>query len=87
MKAAIYLRVSTLDQNVDSQRAETLRFAESRGWDYEVFEDKASGASRSRAGLDAMMERIRRGEFKVLISYKIDRLGRSLPHLAQLIDE
>lgn len=86
-KAAIYLRVSTRDQNVDSQRAETLRFAESRGMDFEVFEDKASGRATSRDGLDAMMTRVRKGEFKVVICYKLDRLGRSLPHLAQLIQE
>lgn len=48
-KAAIYLRVSTQDQSIDSQRAETERAAESRGLEAVVFEDHASGAKFSRA--------------------------------------
>lgn len=87
MKAAIYLRVSTKDQQTDSQRSETERLATSRGWEFEIFEDQISGAKSSRQGLDAMMSRLRRGEFKAVICYKLDRLGRSLPHLAQLILE
>lgn len=86
-KAAIYLRVSTRDQNVDSQRNETIGFAESRGMDYVVFEDKASGKATSREALDDMLVRMRKGEFKTVICFKLDRLGRSLAHLAQLIQE
>jgi len=87
MKAAIYLRVSTKDQSVDSQRADTERVAKARGYEPTFFEDQASGAKCSRQALDRMMGRVRRREFDAVICYKLDRLGRSLPHLAQLIGE
>lgn len=87
MNAAIYLRVSTDEQRLDSQREDTIRAAEARGYSVEIFEDHASGAKSSRTGLDAMMEAIRKGRIKVVVVWKLDRLGRSLPHLAQLIGE
>jgi DNA invertase Pin-like site-specific DNA recombinase len=87
VKAAIYLRVSTKDQSVDSQRADTERVAKARGYEPTFFEDQASGAKCSRQALDAMMSRVRRREFDAVICFKLDRLGRSLPHLAQLIGE
>ena len=49
--------------------------------------DKASGARFSREGLDALMREVRQGRVDVLAVYKLDRLGRSLQHLAQLIGE
>lgn len=87
MRAAIYLRVSTNDQRLDSQREDSLNAAKSRGYDFEIFEDHASGATTSRSALDAMMAAIRKGRFKAVVVWKLDRLGRSLPHLAQLIGE
>jgi DNA invertase Pin-like site-specific DNA recombinase len=42
---------------------------------------------RSRQGLDELMRLVRRGKVDVIACYKLDRLGRSLPHLAQLIAE
>lgn len=72
---------------MDSQRAECMRAAESRGFDPVVFEDVASGARFSRKALDDMLARMRRREFAAVICYKLDRLGRSLPHLAQLVME
>src|SRR5205823_3495067 len=49
--------------------------------------DKASGARFSRSALDALMAEVRSGRVDVLAVYKLDRLGRSLQHLAQLIAE
>lgn len=87
-RAAIYLRVSTDGQSCDSQRAETEAVAARKGFtDVEVFEDTASGAKFTRKGLDALMTGVRKGRFGAVICYKLDRLGRSLPHLAQLIAE
>ncbi len=87
VKAAIYLRVSTKDQTLDSQRADTTRVAESRGYTPFIFEDTASGSKTSREALDQMMARVRRREFDAVICFKLDRLGRSLPHLAQIVGE
>jgi DNA invertase Pin-like site-specific DNA recombinase len=49
--------------------------------------DKASGVRFSREGLDALMKEVRQGRIDVLVVYKLDRLGRSLQHLAQIIGE
>jgi DNA invertase Pin-like site-specific DNA recombinase len=59
-------------------------FAESEVTEYL---DKASGTRFSREGLDAMMAEVRKNRIDVIAVYKLDRLGRSLQHLAQLIGE
>lgn len=85
-RAAIYYRVSTAEQSTESQRASCEGAA--RGYEeVEVFEDVISGASSARSGLDALMAKVRQGRFAAVICYKLDRLGRSLPHLSQLILE
>ena len=47
----------------------------------------SSGAKFSRTGLDALMAEVRKGRVDAVVAYKLDRLGRSLPHLAQLVGE
>lgn len=88
MKTALYLRVSTDDQNLTSQRAELRRVCELRGWkDVVEYRDVISGSKVGRAGLDAMMKDLRAGKVGRIVCYKLDRLGRSLAHLVQLIGE
>src|SRR6266403_2010784 len=86
---AIYGRVSTDAQSHASQLREVRAYVRRRWPKAEVIEylDKASGARFSREGLDAMMAEIRKSHVDVLAVYKLDRLGRSLQHLAQLIGE
>lgn len=48
-------------------------------------EGRASGASADRAGLRAALDHVRNGE--VLVVWKLDRLGRSLPHLIKTATE
>lgn len=50
-----------------------------------LFEDKASGARDDRPGLKSCMQYIKPGD--TLIVWKLDRLGRSLPHLLKIINE
>ena len=88
MRVAIYLRVSTDRQTTDSQAIELREYCARRGWDEaREFSDTASGAKCSRSGLDSLMKEVRRGRVDVIVAYKLDRLGRSLAHLAQLIGE
>jgi len=88
MKVAIYLRVSTSSQTLDSQTLELREYCNRRGWaDVREFSDVASGAKSDRRGLDALMRDVRRGRVDAVLAYKLDRLGRSLPHLAQIISE
>ena len=74
-----YARVSTEDQNLGPQ-LDALRAAGC----VEVFEEFASGASRSRPQLAAALTRIRRGD--TLVVARIDRLARSLSHLLAVIE-
>lgn len=88
MKIALYLRVSTGEQTVEPQRRELLDYCQRRGWtDVREFADAMSGAKWTRLGLNALMAEIRRGRIDLVLCVKLDRLGRSLAHLAQLAGE
>jgi DNA invertase Pin-like site-specific DNA recombinase len=73
-----YARVSTIDQDPTLQ-LDALAAAGCA----KVFEDRASGARADRAGLRSALEYLRDGD--VLIVWKLDRLGRSLPHLIETV--
>ncbi len=85
---ALYIRVSTTDQRTDSQQAELEQFCHARGFgNLRYFLEKESGAKMSRPQLDVLMAMVRAGRVKRLVVYKLDRLGRSLTHLALMLDE
>jgi putative DNA-invertase from lambdoid prophage Rac len=86
---AVYGRVSTDTQNHASQLREVRAYVRRRWPKAEVTEylDKASGARFSRSGLDVLMAEVRKGRVDAVAVFKLDRLGRSLQHLAQLIGE
>ncbi len=85
---AIYIRISTNGQKTDSQRRELLAHCRQRGWKkVAVYEDKLSGISTSRPALEKLMQDMRAGRLERLICFKLDRLGRSLTHLALILDE
>lgn len=86
-RVAIYVRVSTEDQSLEHQRAALVEKCKREGWAYCVFEEKASGANAQRTALDQMMRQIRAKQFDAILVLKIDRLGRSLKHLIQIIEE
>ena len=85
---AIYARVSTNDQTTIQQEEELKKYCELRGWDnITIYSDKVSGAKSSRKGLDDMMAAIRKHRHDKVLCYKIDRIGRSLSHLALILGE
>lgn len=88
-RIAVYGRVSTDGQSHASQLREVRAYVHRRWPKAKVTDylDKASGARFSRKGLDDLMTHVRQGHVDVLVVYKLDRLGRSLQHLAQLIGE
>lgn len=75
-----YARVSTADQNLDLQKDALQAAGCERIWT-----DTASGATTARPGLDAALAACRAGD--VLVVWKLDRLGRSLPHLVDTVHE
>lgn len=88
MNTAIYIRVSTEGQRTDSQEVELRRYSRQRGWkNIVVYTDKISGAKASRPELDRLTQDMRAGKIERLIVFKLDRLGRSLTHLALILDE
>ena len=54
---------------------------------YKIYADVASGATSSRPQLDTMLTDLRAGQIKTIIVYKLDRLGRSLTNLLDLLAE
>jgi DNA invertase Pin-like site-specific DNA recombinase len=88
MRAAMYARVSTLDQEPENQLRELRRYAEARGWQAIEYVDKGvSGARESRPALDELVTAARRRRFDTLVVWRLDRLGRNLRHLIMLLDE
>jgi DNA invertase Pin-like site-specific DNA recombinase len=75
-----YARVSTQDQNLDLQ-TEALTTAGCK----KVFDDKISGSRAERPGLTKALEMLREGD--TLVVWKLDRLGRSVKNLVDLVGE
>jgi DNA invertase Pin-like site-specific DNA recombinase len=90
-RVGIYLRVSTSEQTTDNQRRELEAVAARHGWTVvQVFEDAGiSGAKgrHGRPGLDALMKAIARRELDMVAAWSVDRLGRSLTDLLELLRE
>lgn len=78
-----YARVSTNQQELDIQ-IERLLVAGVRNSPDFMFSDKASGKSDSRDGLQRMLMKVREGD--VIISTKLDRLGRNTSDMIQIIE-
>jgi DNA invertase Pin-like site-specific DNA recombinase len=85
---AVYLRVSITDQKTEAQEYQVLDFCRRRGWRTpHVLRDAALGAALHRPGLESMMDLTRSGPVRYVVTYKLDRLGRSLTHLAVIVEE
>jgi DNA invertase Pin-like site-specific DNA recombinase len=81
-RAAIYVRVSTDKQSIENQVAALRQVAERRGWEVvEQYSDAGISGSKGREGrpgLDQMLKDASKRKFDVIMSWAIDRLGRSL---------
>jgi DNA invertase Pin-like site-specific DNA recombinase len=75
-----YVRVSTQDQNLELQRKALLDAGCEK-----IFDDKVSGSRSERPGLSQALEMLRDGD--TLVVWKLDRLGRSVKHLVDLVGE
>jgi len=88
MRAAIYARVSTVDQEPENQLQELRRYVGARGWTSVEYVDRGvSGAKDRRPALDQLLTDARRRRLDVVVCWRLDRLGRSLKHLITLLDD
>ena len=90
-RVAIYVRVSTSEQTTRNQRRELKAVAERHGWEVvTVFEDAGISGAKGRdrrPGLDALMKAVARREFDMVAAWSVDRLGRSLTDLLEVLKE
>ena len=87
-RAALYMRVSTLDQHPETQLLDLRQMASHRG--YEIvheYTDRISGAKAKRPGLDQMMADARRGRFEVVLVWASDRIASSVKHFLDVLDD
>src|SRR5665213_34417 len=92
MRAALYLRVSTTDrQTTDNQRRVLVKVAEHRRWKivqtYEDFGISGGKGRDKRPAFDQMLKDAMRRRFDVLLVWSMDRLGRSVLHVALAMAE
>ncbi len=88
-KCAIYARVSTTEQHIDSQLYDLRTFAEQRGYEvvFEYTDVGVSGTKARRSGLDAMLNDARKRKFSVVLVAAFDRMARSTKHFLTVMDE
>ena len=90
-RAAIYIRVSTDGQTVDNQRLELEQAAEQAGWEIVgVYDDDGISGANSREhreAFDRLCKDATRRKFDVVMSWSVDRLGRSLQDLIGFLGE
>jgi len=85
MKAALYLRVSSEYQNLDMQRTDLLRYCEMHKIEFDIFEEKVSGKTANRPELKKMMALIKECHYDRVIVWRLDRFGRSVRDLSNLL--
>ena len=85
-KYALYCRVSTREQNLDNQKLILEQFANNCGWDYELFQEQES-TRKTRPVKYALLQRLRRKEFKGVVVVKLDRWARSTIELINEVTE
>jgi DNA invertase Pin-like site-specific DNA recombinase len=87
-RAALYLRVSTVDQHPETQVHDLRQMASQRGFEIVAeYTDRISGVKARRPGLDELMHDARRGKFDIVLVWASDRIARSVKHFLEVLDE
>jgi DNA invertase Pin-like site-specific DNA recombinase len=79
-RAALYVRVSTNEQNTGAQERALREYVQRRGWKLQkIYRDQGlSGTSSKRPAYGELLKDCRRGSIDVLVVWKFDRFARSL---------
>jgi len=88
-RAALYARVSTLDQHPETQLLDLRQLAEQRGFQIieEYVDHGISGSRTRRPALDKLLADANRHRFDVVVVAAFDRMARSVRHLLETLDE
>lgn len=90
-RVGMYLRVSTSDQTVENQRQDLERVAAHRGWIIvETYIDHGVSGAKGRdkrPEFNRLCKDAARGKLDLIAAWSIDRIGRSLSHLVEFMDE
>jgi DNA invertase Pin-like site-specific DNA recombinase len=90
-RVGIYLRVSTDGQTTENQRRELAAVAARSGWEVVgIYEDagvSGSNGREKRPGLDRLLKDATARRINMIAAWSVDRLGRSLQHLVELLNE
>ncbi len=87
-KVAIYLRVSTSDQNIENQRQVLINYLEQRDFElYKIYEDVGTGSNEKRLQLNILLGEARKRKFDGVLVWKFDRFARSTSFLIRALDE
>jgi DNA invertase Pin-like site-specific DNA recombinase len=88
-RAALYLRVSTIDQHPETQGIELRQFAAQRGYQIvaEYVDRGVSGTKVRRPALDQLLKDAHHRRFDALLVCSCDRVARSTKHFLQVLGE
>lgn len=87
-RVALYVRVSTGEQNADLQVNELTEYVAFRKWEkVETYADRVSGAKDRRPALDRLMADAKRGKFDVVVVWRFDRFARSTRFLLEALEQ
>ena len=87
-KRALYCRISTGDQHLETQLLDLREMAKQRGCEIvREYTDVISGSKSKRPGLDQLMADARRHRFDIVLVAAFDRVARSVRHFLEVLDE
>jgi DNA invertase Pin-like site-specific DNA recombinase len=86
-KCCAYVRVSTTEQSTKAQERELREYIMNRGWSLtRIYADQISGVKSTRPALNQLLSDARRRKFSCVVVWRIDRLGRSVSHLLEVLE-
>ncbi|MBT7826776.1 MAG: recombinase family protein, partial [Bacteroidetes bacterium] len=86
MKIALYNRVSTQDQTTENQKIRLIEYAKTKGYEYDIYEEVMS-TRKTRPVKQALLQKLRKGDYTSVIVYRLDRWARSSTELLLEINE
>lgn len=85
--SAIYVRVSSKQQDHASQMPDLERWVAAHGGAVNWYRDKFTGKTLDRPGMEKLLADLRAGKVERIVVWRLDRLGRTTRGLCQLFDE